>query len=197
MTLPDLLKLDRRSGTLTFRAPALCISRMRGAGFSRPDAVATWYLSASFTVAMKDVNQDSTFPSHFTGCKENKDTMIQSTFLCILRFSEEIIQCTRSLYLSEREFFTERAFDANDVEVRAFTVLHLTMYESADVGEEFVDVEVDLRQVVAVADDVHDVIDGEEVESREELALAFEMREERLATDFQVEVHLLEDAANI
>ena len=83
------------------------------------------------------------------------------------------------------------------MEVRAFTVLHLSMYESADVGEEFVDVEVDLRQVVAVADDVHDVIDGEEVEAREELALAFEMREERLATDFQVEVHLLQDGANI
>ena len=101
------------------------------------------------------------------------------------------------MYLSEREFFTERTFDANDMEVRAFTIFHLTMYESADVSEEFVDVEVDLRQVVAVADDVHDVIDGEEVEAREELALAFEMREERLATDFQVEVHLLQDAANI
>ena len=101
------------------------------------------------------------------------------------------------MYLSEREFFTERTFDANDVEVSTFTVLHLTMYESTDVGEEFVDVEVDLRQVVAVADDVHDVIDGEEVEAREELALAFEVREERLPADFQVEVHLLQDAANI
>lgn len=134
---------------------------------------------------MKLVSHDSTLPSHFTGCNTTSVT---------LRTTYKVFQST---YLFQGQLFAKRALDAGDLEVSAFIVFHLLVHECTNIGEQFVDVEVHLRKVVAVADYVHDVIDGEEVEAREELALALEVREERLATDFEVQLHLFEYRADI
>ena len=100
-------------------------------------------------------------------------------------------------HLFKRELLSERALDSIDLEDHLLAILHLLVHQHADVTEQFIDVEIDLLQVVAVTDDVHDVLHRQEVEAWEELTSPLQVRQQRAAAVLQVVVHLLQDLLDV